>query len=414
MMRATLLVLTTALALPARADDKDAGWSQWRGPKRDGLSPDTGLLREWPAGGPKLAWKSTGIGEGYSSISLLNDRIYTMGDQGDACNLVALNAADGKVVWQSKVGAPQGHNKYPGPRATPSTDGKLVITLGQQGDLVCFEAESGKEKWRKSLERDFDGKMMSGWRYSESPLLDGDLVVCTPGGPKGTVVALKKDSGEIAWRSTDLTDPAAYTSLVPVEIDKVRQYLLLTSRSAAGIAAKDGKVLWRADRSGKTAVITTPVFKDGLMFVTSSYGVGCNAFKITSTGGMFKAEEVYSGKQLENHHGGVILLGDHLYATDNRGLKCLELKTGKVVWEDRCVGKGSVAYADGHLVVRGEKPGKGEVALVEASPAGYKETGRFSPPDQGPKENWAHPVVFGGKLYLRDQDSLLCYDVKAK
>jgi outer membrane protein assembly factor BamB len=405
-------LLFALLALPAFADG--GSWNQWRGPNRDGISPDTGLLKEWPSAGPKLAWKATGLGSGFSSVSIEGDRIYTMGDLEGSSSLIALGAADGKIAWTAKVGRSGGDDRQrPGTRATPSTDGKIVVALGQYGEIVAVQAESGKEVWRKSMS-DFGGHQMSRWNYSESPLLDGELVVLTPGGSKGTVVALKKESGEKVWQSTELTDAAGYTSLVPAEIGGIHQYLVLTGESVAGIGAKDGKVVWRADRKGKTAVIPTPIYKDGILFVTSGYGIGCNAFKISADGGKISAQEIYSGKQLENHHGGVILVGDYVYGTDNRSLKCVELKTGKVAWEDKCVGKGSVAYADGHLVVRGEKSGSGEVALVEASPAGYKEAGRFQPPDQSGKSNWAHPVVFGGRLYLRDEDTLLCYDVKGK
>jgi outer membrane protein assembly factor BamB len=339
-----------------------------------------------------------------------------MGDVGEDCNLYALSL-DGKVAWTAKIShasAPRDQGGYPGPRCTPSTDGMFVIALSQTGDLVCVNRSDGKELWRKNLARDFGGKMMSHWGYSESPLIDGDHVVCTPGGTDGTVLCLKKLSGEKVWQSTELTDRAAYAGLLPVEIGGVRQYLILTDASVAGISAADGKLLWRADRAGKTAVIPDPIYKDGILFVTSGYGIGCNGFKITASGGKFSAEQVYAGTQMKNHHGGVILVGEHLYGFDEGTLKCLEMKTGKVVWENKSVGKGSIAYADGMLIVRSEKAKGGEIGLVEANPTGYKELGRFSVPDPTGKNTWAHPVVIGGKLYIRNQDNLFCYDVKAK
>jgi len=406
--------LLSLLALTAAGPAPDSDWSQWRGPKRDGHSSDTGLLKDWPAGGPPLAWKSAGIGGGYSSVTVLGDTLYTMGDLGDTCTLFALNVADGKILWKTRVGEAhtKGNQDWTGPRSSPATDGKLVIALGPMGELVCVDV-AGKEKWSKHLQKDFGGQV-GGWKYSESPLLDGEHVVVTPGGSKGSVVALKKETGETVWQSSGLTDKAEYPSLVPVEIGGVKQYLILTQKSTAGIGAADGKVLWRTDRPGKTAVIPTPIFKDDYVFVASGYGVGCNLFKITMDGGAFKADEVYAGKQIMNHHGGVILVGDHLYELDdNQSMKCVEFKTGKVVWEEKSVGKGSIAYADGHFVVRSEK-GPGTIALVEASPAGYKEHGRFDQPERSKKNSWPHPVIIGGKLYLRDQDVLLCYDVKAK
>lgn len=393
---------------------RNSDWNQWRGPNRDGLSPDTGLLKSWPSGGPPVAWKTTGVGGGFSSISVVGDKIFTMGDVGDACNLIALKLLDGSILWQTRIGEVGGGGGYPGPRCTPASDGTLVFALGQFGDLVCAEVATGKEVWRKSMDKDFGGKMMSGWGYSESPLIDGDHLVCTPGGKNGTVLALKKTSGEKVWQSSDLTDRAAYSGLLPVVIGGVRQYLVFTDASVAGIAVTDGKVLWRTERKGKTAVIPDPVYKDGIVFVTSGYGVGCNAFKVTAADGKFSVEEVYSGKQVTNHHGGVLLVGNYVYELDDSNrLKCLELTTGKIAWEDRSVGKGSIAYADGYLVVRSEKAKGGDIALVEATPSGYKETGRFSLPDPTGKNTWAHPVVFGGRLYVRNQDNLFCYDVKA-
>ncbi len=403
-----------ALSLPAPASGPEpAEWNQWRGPNRDGLSPDTGLLKQWPPAGPPLAWKAAGLGGGFSSVSFAGARIFTMGDVGDSCAVVALNLADGKVAWTAKVGRTGGGGGYPGPRCTPATDGTLVYALGQYGDLVCVEAATGKERWRKNLSTEFGGRMMSGWGYSESPLLDGDQVVVTPGGQRGAVLALNKSDGQTLWQSADFKDAAAYASLVPVEIGGTRQYLVLTGASVAGIEAKSGKLLWRADRPGRTAVIPTPVYRDGLVFVTSGYGVGCNVFKVTRSNGEFQAQEVYKGMQMANHHGGVTLVGDHVYGIDERSLKCIELSTGRVVWENRSVGKGAVAFADGHFVCRSER-GAGTIALVEATAEGYKEKGRFDQPDRSRQSSWPHPVIFGKKLYIRDQDLLLCYDVAAK
>lgn len=408
MMRAAILLCLLA-AQSAKPGPLASEWHQYRGPNRDGHSPDTGLLKQWPSGGPPLAWKATGVGSGYSSVSIVGNRIFTMGEAGGSCNLVALNAADGKIAWSVKVGDASSPGGYAGPRSTPATDGILVFAIGQSGDLVCAQAATGRVVWKVDFKKNFGGKMMSGWGYSESPLLDGNLVVCTPGGQKGTVVALNKATGAPVWQSAELKDSAAYASLVPAMIGGVRQYVVLTDTSVAGIAAANGRVAWRADRKGETAVIPTPVVsKEGIVFVASGYGVGCNAFQISN---QFKAQPLYSGKQMVNHHGGLILVGDHLYGTDESKMKCIELKTGKVAWEERCVGKGSVGYADGHLVVRSEG---GPIALVEATPTGYKEKGRFDQPDRSRQNSWPHPVIFKGKLYIRDQDVLLCYDVQAK
>ncbi|MCX7046762.1 MAG: PQQ-like beta-propeller repeat protein [Candidatus Sumerlaeota bacterium] len=388
-------------------------WTQFRGPGREDIAKETGLLKQWPAEGPALAWKMTGVGGGFSGVSIAKGCIYTMGDKDGASQVMAINEADKKILWMSKVGEAGGGQGHPGPRCTPTLDGDMLYVLNQFGDLACFQIADGKEVWRKNMNKDFGGKMMSGWGYSESPLVDGANLVCTPGGQNGSVVALNKKTGQLVWRSKDVTDAASYSSLMPVEFGGVRQYVQLSDKSVYAVAAADGKLLWRAPRMGKTAVVTTPIFKDGIVFVTSGYNIGHSAFKVTASGGSVKAEDLYSGKEMTNHHGGVVLVGEYLYGfSDNGGkLKCMELKTGKVMWENPCVGKGSLTCADGRLYVRSEG-GAGAVALVEASSAGYKETGRFNQPDRSQKNSWPHPVICDGKLYLRDQDTLLCYKVK--
>lgn len=403
-------LLLTLFAGDLRAADE---WPQFRGPRRDDIAQESGLLQQWPADGPKLAWKIGGIGEGYSGVSIAKGRIYTMGDKDDSSQVLALEETNGKIVWSAKVGAAGAGAGFPGPRCTPTLDGNLLYAMNQYGDLVCFQTADGKEVWRKSLPKDFGGKMMSGWGYSESPLVDGPNLICTPGGAGGTLIALNKKTGELVWRSKEVKDSAAYSSVLPVEFGSVRQYIQLTGQSVFGVAADDGRLLWQAPFPGKTAVIATPVFKDGTVFVTSGYGVGCCAYQVTPSGGKFEVKQTYASKDMMNHHGGVVLLGDYVYgfSDNNRMLKCLELATGKVVWEDKSVGKGSMTCADGHFYFRSES-GKGTVALVVATPKGYQEKGRFNQPDRSKKNSWPHPVVCGGKLYLRDQDVLLCYQVQ--
>lgn len=388
----------------------DPDWNQWLGPKRDGHSPDTGLLKQWPASGPPLAWKKTGLGAGFSSVVIAGGRLLTLGDVDGACVLFALSREDGKTLWTSKIGEPGG-KRNAGPRSTPATDGTLVFALGQAGELVCVELATGKERWRKHLERDFGGSRPNWW-WSESPLLDGEHVLVTPGGSGGAVAALKKETGETAWRSQELKDGAHYGSLVPSDFGGTRHYVLFSGESVAGIAAKDGKLLWKSARKGKTAICSSPLVKDDLVFVSSAYGIGHNAFRVKAEGGGYASSQIYEGRELESHHGGMILLGDHVYGLGPRSLVCVELKTGKVAWESPSVGKGSIAYADGHLVVRSEK-GAGTIALVEATPSAYKEKGRFDPSDRSKEPSWAYPVVFGGRLYVRDQDVLLAYRVSA-
>ena len=405
------LVFTTALVITAAASD----WPQWRGPDRTGLSKETGLLKSWPPEGPALVWKATGCGGGYATPSVAGGRIFGSGYRGSNEFVWAFDVKGGQEIWSVRATAAERKIGYPdGPRATPTIDGELLYTLSAGGKLVCLETATGQQHWQKDFKNEFGGRMMSGWGFSESPLVDGEKVVCTPGGTKGTVVALNKKTGEVIWQSTEITDKAAYASLTVVELGGVRQYLQLTDEHLFGIAAQDGKVLWRAPRHGETAVIPTPIFHDNHVFVTSGYGIGCNLFKITPDHGAFKAEEVYANTDMVNHHGGVVLVGEHLYGhSDSKGWVCMEFKTGKVVWSNRGVGKGAVSYADGMLYTRSEG-GPGTVALVAATPAGYQEKGRFNQPGRSAKNSWPHPVIANGRLYLRDQDVLLCYDIKGK
>jgi outer membrane protein assembly factor BamB len=399
------------------ADAKASDWPQWRGPKQDGKSAETGLLKTWPKEGPPLAYKATGLGAGYSSVSVVGDKVLTMGDKDGNANVMALALADGKILWTTAIGKPGGGGGYPGPRCTPSIDGDKLYAIGQDGDVVCLNVADGKEVWHKNMKKDFKGEMMSGWGYSESPMVDGANLIITPGGKDGTLAALNKATGEIVWRSKDFTDKAAYTGVIAVEMAGQRQYIQLTAENVAGIDAATGKLLWKAARPGQTAVIPTPIYSDGIVYVTSGYGVGCSAFKVQNTGGVYTVDKLYANKVMVNHHGGVILHEGNLYGfSDGKGWTCQDLKGGEVVWKQKedAPGKGAITYADGHFILRDEG-GKGTIALIEATNKGYTEQGRFDQPERTKQNSWPHPVVAGGgKLFIRDQDNLFVYDLKAK
>jgi outer membrane protein assembly factor BamB len=404
--------IIVAAASCVRADD----WPQWNGRNRDGKSADTGLLAEWPATGPRLAWKATGFGKGYSTTSVAGDRLYTMGDKADAGWVVAASTDGGKILWSAKVGAPgspgmPGYD-FPGPRSTPTVDGNLIFALDPWGELICVNAADGKERWRRSLVKDLGGTPPT-WGYSESPLVDGEQVVVTPGGPKGALAALNKKTGELIWQSKEFTDAAHYSSIVPTEIGGMRQYVQLTPASVAGISAKDGSVLWKALRQGAIAVVPTPVVAGNEVYVTSGYGAGCSFFKVTMTDGKFSADRVYANHVMVNHHGGVVRVGDYIYGySDGKGLTCQNARTGAALWAEKAaINKGSASYADGKLYCREEDTGT--VVLVDAVSGGYTEKGRFKQPDRAEEKAWSHPVIANGKLYIRDQDLLLCYDIKA-
>jgi outer membrane protein assembly factor BamB len=395
----------------AQAED----WPQWRGPHRDGISADTGLLKEWPAGGPRLAWKATGLGRGYANMSVAAGRLFTMGDKDGAGYVLALSPADGKILWAAKVGEAGGPDpsqwNYAGPRCTPTVSGDLVFALNEWGEMVCVTAADGKEQWRKDFRSDFGGQPPT-WGYSESPLADGDQVVVTPGGGQGAMVALDKKTGRVLWQAKGFTDDAHYSSIVPAEIAGARQYVQLTAASVVGIAARDGSVLWQAPRKGSVAVIPTPVVAGDLVYVTSGYNAGSNLFKVTADAGKFSVAQLYANRAVSVHHGGAVKVGEHIYAySDSKGLVCQNFHTGEIAWSEKGkIKKCCVSAAEGALYCREEDTGT--MVLVPASPAGYQEKGRFVQPDRAKEKAWPHPTIANGKLYLRDQDLLLCYDVK--
>jgi outer membrane protein assembly factor BamB len=408
-----LMVLARASGSAARADD----WPQWRGVHRDGISNETGLLKSWPKDGPKQLWKNTTAGGGYSTPSVVGDRVYLMGDQDGQEYLIALLAEDGKEQWRTKIG-PVGKNtgpQYPGARSTPTVDGDRVFTLGSDGDLACVAIGTGAVQWKKNLRTDFGGKV-GAWAYAESPLVDGDVLVCTPGGKDATLAALHKKTGETIWKAAvPEGDAAGYASAIAVEAGGRRQYVQFVANGLVGVDAKSGKFLWRYNKTkDQAATIPTPIFHDGCVFTSTSRN-GSGLVRIKPDG----VEEVYYNKTSLNSIGTPVLIGDYLYATDARGdLVCMEFKTGEVKWRNPSVGTASLCSAEGLLYVRsqggsGFGPEKSVfVALVEATPDGYKEHGRFEQPDHGKRPAWPHPVIANGRLYLRDQGVLLCYDVK--
>jgi outer membrane protein assembly factor BamB len=413
-LRSGWLLVCALLSISTAASGTD--WPQWRGPLRDGNSTETGLLKTWPAGGPPLAWKTPGLGLGYSGVSVAAGRIYTMADRKDGNYVIALDEKTGRQLWSTRLGqagAP-GWGGFAGPRCTPTVDGNRIYVEGQYGEIACLDTAGGKIVWQKHLVKDFGGSRPE-WGFSESPLVDAGAVFFTPGGSQGTIIALNKNTGQLAWRTKEFTDNAHYSSIVKTRIAGVFQYVQLTDEHVVGILPMNGKVLWQAPRKGQTAVITTPVCHDNLVFVTSGYGVGCNLFKISKDGDAFKAEQVYANKNLENHHGGAVLLGDHVYGhSESKGWVCLDFKTGEVAWNEKSrQPKGSICSADSMLYLRSEA-GDGTVLLAEATPTGFVEKGRFKQPERSSKNSWPHPVVANGKLYLRDQDFLLAYDLQAR
>jgi outer membrane protein assembly factor BamB len=563
-------ILIASLLFNARAFAETPGeydWPQWQGSARNASSQETGLLQQWPKDGPPLVWKTTGLGGGDSSPSVAAGRIYGMSHRGQDEMVWALSEKDGKEVWAVRI-APAAPQNFPqskeGPSATPTVDGDRLYVTGLAGNVVCLQAADGKVLWERSLMADFGGKPPM-WSFRESPLVDGDKVICTPGGDEATIVALNKLNGETIWKShvpegaagggrpgggfggrmpsamqtapvlstldkdgnreisaeeitaaatalgvldkngdgnisEDEVSPqrgdgggqgnrsrprrgpgmmrmlkassaldadengtiekaelenaavalrkidanrdgklneeeagmksmgpqntgAAYSSAIAIDFGGQRQYVQFLAATVAGFAAGDGKLLWRFDRPANRMRlnISTPIYHDGQVFAASAYGAGGGMARLSKKeNGEFAAEEAWFSRDMENHHGGVILHDGALFGANggNGGgyLACLDFKTGDLLWSERDadkrrVAKGSVAFADGRIYYRTED---GPIVLIEPSRTEYLERGRFNQPERTSLPAWAHPVIANGKLYIRDQDTLFCYDVKAQ
>ncbi len=406
------LFVSAVLSNSVRAED----WPSWRGPNRDDISSETGLLKQWPEGGPEKLWTSHDAGLGYSGFATSNGVLFTMGADGSTAEsnefVIALKADTGEKIWQTNIGNYLDNGWGGGPRSTPTIAGDLLVAISGKGNVVCLSVKDGVEKWRTSL-TELSGSVPD-WGYCESALIDGDKVLVTPGGDQGTVACLNLQSGEKLWQSADIKEKAHYSSIIAVDHFSKRQYIQLTESKVFGLDA-DGKLLWKHDFPGRTAVIPTPIYKDGQVYVTAGYGAGCLLLNIT---GDNKVEKIYDNKVMKNHHGGVLLLGDYLYGhSDDNGVICQNFNTGELVWSDKKKNgsKGAVAYADGMLYCLTE--GDGECSLVLATETEFKEVSKFKLDPQTTQRNpqgriWTHPVISNGLLYLRDQDVICCYKIK--
>jgi outer membrane protein assembly factor BamB len=396
----------------------EGDWPQWRGPNRDAVSTETGLLKDWPDDGPPLRWTSKGLGRGMSSVSIADGRILTMGKRdGKGTCLIALDAEKGEEMWSTPL-------KDDGdPNGSPTIHGEHVFAITYNGTLVCTETTTGRIVWQKNFVTDFGGKVPS-WGFSESPLVDGDVVVCTPGATGALIVALNKSTGETVWKSTAPAemrgrghDGAGYSSIVVGQGAGIRQYVQLVGNGVIGVSAAGGSPLWGYNRiANDVANIPTPIVHNDYVFASSGYGAGTALLRLERSATGVKVNEVYfhPGNELQNHHGGMVLVDGHVYFGhgQNQGLPtCVELLTGKVAWGPRR-GPGAesaaVIYADGHLYLRYQNA---VMALIEATPEAYRLKASFRLPSHL-DNSWPHPVISNGHLYLRDQDVLMCYDIR--
>jgi hypothetical protein len=381
-----------------------ADWPQWRGPRRDGIAAETGLLKTWPAEGPPLVWRASGAGNGYSSFAVAGGRLYTLGAKGPQEYLIAYDVATGKPTWETPIGERLSQDRGDGPRGTPTLDGNRLYAIGGRGDLACIDVASGKKIWGVSFPGTFSASIPN-WGYSESPLVVGDRVIANAGGADASIVAFDKASGKVLWKSG--SDRAAYSSAVVHEAGGVRQAIFFTASNALGVDVASGRILWNYDRANnRTANVSTPVLRGDRVFISSDYGTGGGLLQLSPGG----AKELYFTADMRTHHNTGVLVGDHLYGFSSAILTAMKFDDGTIAWKNRSVGKGSLVAAEGQLYLFSEN---GVVGLADAAPDAYQERGRFQI-KSGSLPTWSHPVVSGGRLYLRDQDTIYAYDVKAK
>ncbi len=404
----TLLAFVSPGSLSSAED-----WPQWRGIDRNGLTTETGLLKEWPSEGPEQVWISREAGLGYAGPAIVGDRLYMLGSLEGESHLMAFDVHSGKRVWATSIGEDYDNDWGDGPRSTPTVEGDHVWAMGARGVLVCCKTSDGTKVWEVEME-DLGGQIPT-WGYAESPLVDGDKVLCTPGGDEGAIAAFDKLTGKLLWQTAEVVDKAHYSSIVKSKRDSYDVYVQLLPSRVVGVNATDGTVLWESHWPGQTAVIPTPLIHDDDIFVTSGYGVGCRLLKMNAQGDSVETE--YDNKNMKNKHDGFVRVGDHIYGySDGVGWICQEWATGEIVWREKSkLEKGSIGYADGMLYLLGER--EGEVVLIDATPEGWSEKGRFQlgplTEQRSPRGGiWVHPVISNGRLYLRDQELLYSFNVK--
>jgi outer membrane protein assembly factor BamB len=394
------LILFFSLTLTMLAAD----WPQWRGPNRDGISTETGLLTSWPSGGPRVVWRIKGLGVGYSSFSIVNGRMYTQGQRGNQEFLIALDVKTGNKVWETPTSRNFENDRGSGPRGTPTFDNGKLYAMTGEGTVVCLDAATGKILWQMDSVKKF-GATIPHWGYSESPLIDGDRVIVMPGGRGASLVSLDKRTGELQWKTGD--DYAGYSSAILADVNGSKQVIALSGLSAFGVQESTGELLWRYGKiANNVANIATPIYKDGAVFLSTAYDTGCALLKLNPKG----MQEVYFNRDMMNHYSSSVLVDGTLYGYTNALLSAMDFKTGKQLWKNRSVGKGSVTYADKHLYAIGED---GMVGLIDADRDSYREVSRFEY-QKGSLPSWSPLVISDGRMYLRDQDNLTSYDIQGK
>ncbi len=397
------------------AAQEKSEWPCFHGLYRNNKSAETGLLKEWPGKGPELLWTVTGLGEGYSSVSIAGGYLFTAGKLEKQTYVFAFDL-NGKQIWKK----PNGQSwettlsyarTYTGSRSTPTYDNGILYHLGDMGRLTAFDYRTGKEIWFHNLREFFDAEIPE-YGYSESVLIDGDRLYCSPAGKKGFMICLNKKNGKLIWANNEIPGTVGFSSPILAETGGYRQLINMTSNSVYGVDSKTGKLLWSVEyENSRSNNVTDPIYHNGYVFASSGYGKGSALIKLKTSGAKVSPETVWQTTLMDNHHGGIILHEGYLYGAghESRGWFCLDFMTGEEIWKSR--GKGSLVYADNMFYFLEEK---GTMKLVKATYEKYDEVSSFEVPEGGKGMHWAHPVVCGGRLYIRHTDKLFAYDIKSQ
>lgn len=405
----TLSVLVPLLCIAfSRSAPAGHDWPQWRGPDRTGVSSETGLLKSWPGGGPRLIWEIEGLGEGDSSPVTSGRSLLILGTRGNDSFLFCRDRATGDPLWERKLGRKRVNINNPGPSSTPVVDGDRVYALSGLGALICARLIDGELLWQLDLLRDLHGEE-NGWGFTESPLVEGGKLILSPGGREGTIVALDKTTGETLWRSRGMKERGSYASAIAADVGQLRVVIHFTRAAGVGVDAANGNLLWRyAAPANRTANASTPIFHDNSVFYSSDYGTGAGLLQLSPVDRRILTREAWFTRHMRNHFGGVVLIDGYLYGSSGSVLTCMDFDTGNPVWQDRSIGKASLTAADARLYLISEK---GEVALVEATPDRYELHGSFNLENVTSAIRTA-PIVSDGRMFVRNGSRLGSYDVR--